>query len=64
MALQVGGRAVVEKDLKGQPPEPRGSGGGSAPQRSFTLAETLRTPAFCLLCADVVSGCILGAGPV
>ena len=32
------------------------------PQRSFTLRQTLRTPAFYLLCADVVSGCILGAG--
>jgi MFS family permease len=34
----------------------------STPQRSFTLRQTLRTPAFYLLCADVVSGCILGAG--
>lgn len=34
----------------------------TTPQRSFTLRETLRTPAFYLLCADVVSGCILGAG--
>ena len=32
------------------------------PQRSFTLRQALRTPAFYLLCADVVSGCILGAG--
>lgn len=32
------------------------------PQRSFTLRQTLRTPAFYLLCVDVVSGCILGAG--
>lgn len=31
-------------------------------QRSFTLRQTLRTPAFYLLCADVVCGCILGAG--
>jgi MFS family permease len=41
------------------------SGSGSlahTPQRSFTLRQTLRTPAFYLLCADVVSGCILGAG--
>jgi MFS family permease len=39
-----------------------GSSLAHAPQRSFTLRQTLRTSAFYLLCADVVSGCILGAG--